>query len=142
MLVKEWVMQTFSKNSGFLVNGEEQFKSCNILLLELFPIVIALYLFGNELSGKCIVLHTDNKALVHVLNNQSSKCTQTMNLVRKLLLMNINIRAEHIPGCKNITADCLSRLKVEDARRATPGLNKNPLAIPHKLQPCYLLRPL
>ena len=82
----------------FCGQWEEKFKPCNILLLELIPIVIALHLFSNQLSNKYIVLHTDNMSLVHVLNNQTSKCSKTMALVRKLvvhlLLNNINVRAQ------------------------------------------------
>ena len=41
-----------------------------------------------------------------MLNNQSSKCLQTMDLVWKLviqvLLMTMNIQAQHIPGYQNI----------------------------------------
>ena len=70
----------------FYGEWKEQFRTCNILLLELVPIVIALHLFGAQLKNKYIVLHTDNKALVHVLNNQSTKCSLTMALVRKLVI--------------------------------------------------------
>ena len=130
----------------FCGQWEEKFKPCNILLLELIPIVIALHLFSNQLSNKYIVLHTDNMSLVHVLNNQTSKCSKTMALVRKLvvhlLLNNINIRAQHIPGCKNTIADCLSRFKVKEAKRVAPWLNEKPLTIPLEFQPCSLLQHL
>lgn len=134
------------KDKWFCGLWESQFKTCNILILEFVPIVIALHLFGNELKNKYIILHTDNMALMHVINNQTSKCSKTMALVRKLvvylLLNNINVRAEHIPGYKNTLADSLSRFKVKDAKREAPWLSNLPLEIPIKLQPCSLLHPL
>lgn len=45
----------------------------DITFLELVPIVLALYLFKKELSERRIRFHTDNKALVAIINKKSSK---------------------------------------------------------------------
>ena len=40
-------------------NWEPPFKALNITVLEFYPIVLALHLWGVQLSNKCVVLHTD-----------------------------------------------------------------------------------
>ena len=89
----------------------------NIVILELFPIVLALETWGGQLANKRLMVHTDNEALVAILNKQSSSDKLTMVLVRRLVLAlfkcNIHMRAVHIAGIKNDLADSLSRLQVE-----------------------------
>jgi hypothetical protein len=43
------------------------------MLLELYPIVLALKIWGSELMNKRLVIHTDNMALVAVLQKLTSK---------------------------------------------------------------------
>ena len=50
-----------------------QWHHLNIATLELFPIVIALHICGPKISNKCIMLFTDNAALVNIINKQTSK---------------------------------------------------------------------
>jgi hypothetical protein len=45
---------------------------------ELVPIVLALHLLKNKLSLNMIMFHTDNKALVTIVNNKSSKSKRVM----------------------------------------------------------------
>ena len=40
----------------------------DITFLELVPIVLSIFLFKQDLSNKQILFHTDNKALVCILN--------------------------------------------------------------------------
>ena len=88
----------------------------NITLLELVPIVQALEIWGPLLRNKCVQLNTDNQALTHVINTQSSKETLVRILVRKLVLLalkfNVLVRAVHLPGKLNSLSDALSRLQV------------------------------
>ena len=44
---------------------------CNIAILEFYPIVLSLYLWGREMSNQCVLFFTDNEALVHVINNRA-----------------------------------------------------------------------
>lgn len=61
-------------------------KSFNITFLELFPIAIALHVWGNRMSNRCISFFTDNSALVDILNKQTSKHPLVMALVRDVVL--------------------------------------------------------
>ena len=45
----------------------------NIAILEFYPIVLSLYLWGHEMSHQCVLFFTDNEALVDVINKQSCK---------------------------------------------------------------------
>ena len=45
---------------------------CNIAILEFYPIVLSLHLWGHEMRNRCILFFTDNESLVHLINKQSS----------------------------------------------------------------------
>ena len=106
----------------------------NIALLELYPICLALYLWGPYLSNKCITLHCDNQAIVAILNSSTSKDPQIMILVRKIVLLcmtkNILIHAIYIPSQANYLCDLLSRDQVSKARQVGPHLEAVPTPIP------------
>ena len=59
-------------------------KEYNFVILELYPIVLALETSGEEFRNKAIRFHSDNLALVHIINKQTSKDPQTMVLVRRM----------------------------------------------------------
>ena len=121
-------------------------KQYNIVILELIPIVIALHVFANRLRNQYLTIHTDNMALVYIINNQTSKCRQTMHLVRKLVLqalkLNVFIHAKHVRSLDNTLCDLLSRFKLKEAKEIAPQLDNLPVQIPAELAPCLLLQPL
>ena len=115
-------------------------KEQNITFLELVPIVLALEVWGERARNQCVLIHSDNLALVHVINSQSSKEDLVMGYIRRLVLKalhsNVLIKAVHIPGVHNILADLLSRLQVPQFLERHPTADKfattvNPL--PHFL---------
>ena len=61
-------------------------KDFNITYKELFPITLAFELCGSLFRDKCMVFHSDNMAVVHIINNQSCKDCNIMYLVRRLVL--------------------------------------------------------
>lgn len=75
---------------------------CQIAIKELFPIVVALELWGTVLENKKILFMTDNMAIVHAINKQTCKDKALMKLIRRLVLQalshNILFRAKHIAG--------------------------------------------
>ena len=91
------------------------------------------------MTNRCILFYTDNEALVHVINKNTSKDKTLMVFVRKLVLIclhyNIHFRARHVPGIYNELADSLSRLQVEKFRRLAPQVQPSPTPIPLDLQP-------
>lgn len=109
----------------------------HITVLELYPIVLAMELWGHLWANHCIVFHTDNIALVSILSNHTSKDATIMILVRRLvgigLRYNILFKAAHIPGKLNILADHLSRLQVSQFLALAPGVDPQPTTVPDHL---------
>ncbi len=68
--------------------------SLNITVLELYPIVLILQMFGHKLANTSLLFHCDNMAIVECINRQTSKCPLIMKLIRKLvlILLRYNIR--------------------------------------------------
>lgn len=118
----------------FYGTWDVNWKKCNITLLEFYPIVLALKVWSHILKNKCIYFYTDNYALVHIINKQSSKDKCIMYLVRELVLIclqsNILFQARHLSTKENILCDCLSRLKVQQFHQLAPWMDKEPMLIP------------
>ena len=97
-----------------------------IAIKELLPIVLASRIWGPTFANKRIYFLCDNMAIVSVINSQTSKNSQIMQLVRELVLtamsFNIHFKAKHIPGKTNIIADKLSRFQNQEARQLAPHL--------------------
>ena len=103
-------------------------------MLELYPIVVALNVWGAHFAQKSIVFHTGNLALVHIINKQSCKEKATMVLVRHLVLLclhyNILFKAVHILGKLNTLSDLLSRQQIATFRKMAPWADHHPIEIP------------
>jgi hypothetical protein len=106
----------------------------DITFLELVPIVLAVFLFKIQFLDKKIVLHTDNKALVSILNKKSSRSPRVMELIRPLVLLsminNIYFKACHIDGYNNAIADSISRKQWSRFRALAPKSHQQPAPIP------------
>ena len=46
----------------------QHWHSLNIAVLEFYPIVLSLFLWGSQMANRSILIFTDNKALVYVIN--------------------------------------------------------------------------
>ena len=110
----------------------------NIALLELYPIYIALVIWVQFFSNKCINILSDNMSVVHILNNFTSKEDNIMIILRLLVLHcmknNILIRSTHICGRENKIPDMLSRQQVQQALELDQLLEKEPTLVPLHLQ--------
>lgn len=114
-------------------------KALHITVLEFYPIVAALFVWGHLWKHSSILFLTDNEALVHVINKQTSKNPHVMFLVRMLVLkslkLNVRFRAKHVRGKLNTLPDLISRFQVEKARRLAPWLDVSPTSIPQEVTP-------
>ena len=108
----------------------------NMSILELIPIVMALYIWVEEFAQKQILFHTDNAALVSIINKRSSKDKLIMKFIRPLVLIimrhNVQIKAMHIEGAKNNIAYSLSRFQMNRFRRLAPSADLYPAHIPQE----------
>lgn len=109
----------------------------HISVREFFPIVLAMEIWGESLSNTAVVLHSDNSAVVHVINKNSSKDPHLMKLMRRLMLAslkyNIHFFAEHIPGLYNVAPDLLSRLQIQRFRELFPAMKAEKTSVPQAL---------
>ena len=118
----------------------DNWKSLNITILEFYPIVISVILWGELMRNQRIIFFTDNAALVDIINKTSSRDATIMVFVRRLVLTclkyNILFRARHVPGIHNELADSLSRLQVSKFKQLAPvGVHSLPTLLPYHLQP-------
>ena len=117
----------------------KRWSSLNIVILEMFPIVISVEIWANRLANKCVTFHTDNQALVEVINKKTTKDKKLLVLVRSLVLSclkhNILFKAVHLPGLCNTSADALSRLQVDKFKSLDQYAAAEPTIVPPHLLP-------
>ena len=96
-----------------------------IYQLQLFAITLAFKVFAPSLTGRVVILRTDNNAVVNSINKMTSKLESTMELLHELTLtymsLQILMKALHIKGVLNTESDFISRGKIEDFLMANPG---------------------
>ena len=112
--------------------------SPDIMFKELFPIVLAVHLWADQLQNKRLVLNCDNQAVVNIINKQSTRSPLSMQLLRLLVLAclqnNLVCKARHLPGVQNNIADALSRGQMQRFRILAPSADTHPTVIPDPLQ--------
>ncbi len=104
---------------------------------ELYAIVIACEAWGSHWSGRRLLFHCDNEAVVHIWKSGRSCCPDLMDLVRALFFVaarnNFHVLIRHIPGIDNSIADALSRLQLTKFHSLVPHANPQPSPIPAEL---------
>lgn len=78
--------------------------------LELLAVVKALKEFHCFLHGHSFVLHTDHRALVHVLDNSKTGPIRQTEAGWVQDVLSYNFVVEHVPGLMNLLPDHLSRM--------------------------------
>ena len=124
----------FMGRRWFVVQYPPSWHTYGIAFLELFPIVVALHIFGDYMRNRHVVFHTDNAAIVFIVNKQTSRSLQIMLLVRQMVLCalgsNTRCSAVHVPGEFNVLADQLSRLQGTPQLLKERGMRLQPEPIP------------
>lgn len=96
----------------------------SMAFMELYPIVVAAYVFGKEWQKKKIMFVCDNQSVISILRNGRSKCPHIMKLMRTLTWLALNnnfyFSSIYIESEKNVSADLLSRLQVEKFKELRP----------------------
>lgn len=92
-------------------------KEYNIILKELFLIVVVVEVWGCVLQNLCVIFYFDNVVVVNIVNVQILKDLKIMILVRRLVLVfmkyNILFFVEYILGLFNILFDLFLWLQVK-----------------------------
>ncbi|XP_041432842.1 uncharacterized protein LOC108703917 isoform X2 [Xenopus laevis] len=109
----------------------------NMVLLELFPLVVTIVVWGKYFAGKRLLFNCDNMGVVLSVNNLSAKSMEVVRLLRHLVLCclvnNIWVRARHIPGTRNEIADALSRFHFQRFRELAPDADQEGTECPEHL---------
>ena len=97
--------------SGLWSNKESQL---HINVLELKAVLLALKGLQEHLQGQKVLICSDNSTVVSYLSKEGGTHSIEMcALIWRILAFTnsrrIQIRARHVPGCLNVTADSLSR---------------------------------
>ena len=108
--------------------------SLSMAFLELYPIVVAAVLWGQEWKSKRILFYCDNLATVQIISKGRSKEPVIMKLMRRLTmcasLNNFAVYSKHVPGKINSISDALSRFQITRFRELAPDADKNPTPCP------------
>ena len=109
----------------------------SIAYKELFPVLIAAHLWGNQWANLRVCFRLDNFSVVHILNARTSRDHHIMVLLRSLLgvaaRFNFTFEALHIPGVANPVADALSRFNWQVFRLLAPDSSPVPTPIPEEI---------
>lgn len=119
------------------VKWHDQGLTRSITLLEFFPILVAIVVWGELLTNKKILFRSDNTGVVSIINSLTSKSDLVMKLVRSFVLrclkFNILCKCSHIPGADNTVADSISRLQWDRFFQLAPGAEREPHVVPNHL---------
>lgn len=81
------------------------------MLLELFPIVVAVEIWGNRIRNKWVCFLFDNLEIVQAVNRQMTNSPSVVHLLRHLMLryslLSAHYTAVHIFGVDNCLANSL-----------------------------------
>lgn len=111
--------------------------SLSIAYKELFPIVVAAYLWGPQWVSRRVEFLCDNESVVAVLKSGTSRDKSLMVLLRYLTMLAIrhsfSFTASSVQGKANPVADALSRFQFQRFRRLEPHADPTPSQIPASL---------
>jgi len=109
----DWVMQLSQRD-----------KRQSMPFKELFAFATALMTFGSRFQRLRLICYSDCQGAVDVINRRRAHTPGLSSLLRAIAhcvcIHSLDIRAEHVPGKRNIRADLLSRLRVNDFLSQTP----------------------
>ena len=107
---KSWTSQKWER--GFI----EKYQP-SIEFLELYAVVMGVYMWSSRLANRRVRIFCDNESAVNMINSTSSKTKDCMVLIRYLTIRsmtyNFRIFAQHIRGKLNFLSDSLSRLRID-----------------------------
>ena len=113
-------------------DGSEIMK--DMTYLEIIPIALAIFLWFDKFHLKNILFHSDNSAVVTILNKKSTKSERVMSILRLIvycsLIGNFQFKAVHIFSKYNSVADALSRANFQKFRCLAPLADHSPTPIP------------
>ena len=100
-------------NSWFQLQWPQAWEDVGIAAKELVPIVVAAALWGPAWNNSHIRFHSDNEAVVTVIQKRHAKHPVLTHLLHCLyfysFVYHFHFSASHVPGSLNVIADAISR---------------------------------
>ena len=95
------------------VQWPESWSEVDISIKEMVPIVVAAAMWGRSWHQHRVFFHSDNAAVVAIIQKRSAKQPAMLHLLRCLYFYaafyQFSYSAHHVPGVTNVAADALSR---------------------------------
>ena len=106
----------------------------SIALKELFPVVLACSIWGNQWQGLYTLCHWDNQVVVSQINSLHAQDPFAAHFLRCLAffqtLFDFQIRTVHISRHLNVSADDLSRNRPQQFLATHPTFSPLPTQVP------------
>ena len=114
-----WMQQSWSPDLEIL--------DPNIEYLELFALTAGILAWISRFENRRIILFTDNKSVMYMLNSTSTKCKNYMVLIRLIVLHclvhNVRVYGKHVRSENNGIADSLSRFQTRRFNKLTKNMH-------------------
>ena len=121
-------------NEWFQFKWSEAWSKKSIALRELVPVVMACAIWGRQWAQQWVLVRTDNRSVVDVMQSRSSPDPEIMHLLRCILFIlacfQCQVKVEHIPGVLNTAADALSRNSLQVFQQCVPSAHSQPSIVP------------
>lgn len=121
----------------FFGSWAESQRPLSIAYKELFPIVVAAHVWGNQWVARRIEFLCDNESVVAVLTSGTSRDRNLMVLLRYLSQLAVrhsfSFTASSVRGKDNPVADAISRFQFQRFRQLAPLADAEPTEVPQDL---------
>ena len=139
-----WGCGAYCNGKWFQLQWAGLWANSHIAIKELTPIVLAAAVWGRGWSGKSVMAHCDNAAVVSVINSGSSKDPDLMHLTRCLTFIKVKfdfaLFSSHVPGVNNELADALSHNNLPFFLRHYPQAEQRPSTLSPELLDLVVVR--
>jgi len=138
-----WGCGAYSGSQWFQLPWTGKVVEQQIAVKELIPVVVAAVVWGKQWKGLDVKCHSDNQAVVAVMQTRTSRDPNIMHLLRCLSFMEARfefyLSAEYIPGSQNDLADDLSSNRLSSFLQKATRVSLKPTAIPQSLRDLLLV---
>ena len=127
-------------DAGMQKSGNQKEWAPSIEYLELFGVTAGVLAWIHRFANKRICLFCDNDSVCKMINKSSSRCKNSMVLIRLLVLQemkfNLRISAKYIKSEDNILSDSLSRMDMKRFwKHAHKSMDTASTDIPNEIWP-------
>ena len=137
-----WGCGAVYDNLWFQLQWPRSWEEVSIAPKELVPIVMAVTLWGPYWAGQRVCCLCDNAAVVAAVNKGSARDPTLAHLLRLLAfasaILDVYVTACHYPGVYNVSADALSRNRLQQFFLLNPQASPVPAIIPPELKELVL----